>query len=263
MSDDSDLSGSGSDDEPVESGPEEEEDRPATAGHARVTKEQKKAAAQWEAVFAEWPTERAKALSRAERAERNMTHSSLVYGETPFRAVWAAFDRLHALGVCTQGGGNFYDFGSGTGKATLAAVLAHDFHKCRGLEVLAQLHGASMEVLERWNATTHAALPPAKQRCDVRFLNQDIAATEWRDATFVFASCACFNEQLMRTIAEKGEECRAGCIFVGVAKRIDDERHWELLDESEHEMSWGPAPVYIQRRRTAEEELGAALAPGS
>ena len=176
-----------------ESAPEEEEEEQAfaPAGHQRVNKEQKKAAAAWQAAFAEWPTERAKALSRAERAERNMTHSSLVYGETPFRAVWDTFGTLHELGECTKGGGNFYDFGSGTGKATFAALLAHDFHKCRGLELLEALHGASMEVLESWNTNgAHAALSPEKQRTDVRFLHQDIVDTEWRDATFIFASCA-------------------------------------------------------------------------
>lgn len=41
-------------------------------------------------------------------------------------------------------GGAFYDLGSGTGKAVLAAALLHDFDECKGIEIADSLYDVSM-----------------------------------------------------------------------------------------------------------------------
>jgi hypothetical protein len=44
----------------------------------------------------------------------------------------------------------FYDLGSGTGKALFAARLTQDFSRCIGVELLESLHGAAVNVVNRF-----------------------------------------------------------------------------------------------------------------
>lgn len=45
--------------------------------------------------------------------------------------------------ICTNlpPGGNFYDIGSGSGRAVMAARLTQDFNKCVGIELMENLSG--------------------------------------------------------------------------------------------------------------------------
>lgn len=69
--------------------------------------------------------------------------ASLIYGEVGF----------HSFGLCLWGdlmklkpGGVFYDLGSGTGRAVIAATYLHDFEKLVGIEILTGLTDASKEI---------------------------------------------------------------------------------------------------------------------
>jgi len=231
-----------------EYGSDEEPDTPRTAAR-------KAGRRQWDLMFEECSLAHARALSRAEREEKVLTHASLAYGEPTFDAIWDLFLRLDELGERPPPGtGNMYDLGAGTGRAALAAVLAHDFHKARGVELLEGLHGASIGVLERFNGLGLPGLSDAKLRTDVRFLCGDLRDTSWEDATFVVASWACFNEQLVRHVTRQARDVRPGCLFVAVTKPLDDPLRWSTLDEAERRMSWGVCTVYIHKRRTADEE---------
>ena len=230
-------------------------DTPRTAARKAARK-------QWERMFEECSLEDARALSRAEREEKMLTHASLAYGEPTFDAMWDIFQSLDELDE-RPASGNCYDLGAGTGRAALAMVLAHDFHKVRGVELLESLHSASIDVLERFNVQGLPGLGAAKLACDVRFLRGDIRETQWADATFVFASWTCFNEQLVRHITMQARDVRAGCLFVAVTKPLDDPARWTTLDQAERQMSWGAAEVFVHKRKTPEEERAYRATAGS
>lgn len=54
-------------------------------------------------------------------------------------------------GILQQRGGIFYDLGSGTGKAVLAAAIAHEFATCVGIESLEGLFVLSQDLLAAYN----------------------------------------------------------------------------------------------------------------
>ena len=54
-------------------------------------------------------------------------------------------------GVMQVRGGIFYDLGSGTGKAVIAAALMHNFAVCCGIELLEGLHTISLEIQNEYN----------------------------------------------------------------------------------------------------------------
>jgi len=47
----------------------------------------------------------------------------------------------YVCGVVGWVGGSFYDLGSGTGRAVIAAALLHDFDWCYGIELMDSLAG--------------------------------------------------------------------------------------------------------------------------
>ena len=151
-------------------------------------------------LYSECPLQMGKDLSRMERERRDLTDSNLVYGECQYESLGAVFSRIKAKGyMLDQPGGNFYDLGSGLGKAVFTAVLMHDFHKCVGFEFLEQLATSSQDVVKRWKMACKeddTFLPREKQYCDIRFAAEDILTANWRDADVLFISATCFNEKV-------------------------------------------------------------------
>ncbi|CAM9922769.1 unnamed protein product, partial [Ectocarpus sp. 13 AM-2016] len=79
----------------------------------------------------------------------------------------------------------------------------------------------------------------------------------WSDGDCVFANSTCFPEDLMDALARQAEELKPGSIVVTFTKGLDSTA-FEVLSKRRFEMSWGPATVFIHRRR-----LDGEPAPGS
>ncbi|CAB1109286.1 unnamed protein product [Ectocarpus sp. CCAP 1310/34] len=80
---------------------------------------------------------------------------------------------------------------------------------------------------------------------------------DWSDGDCVFANSTCFPEDLMDALARQAEELKPGSIVVTFTKGLDSTA-FEVLSKRRFEMSWGPATVFIHRRR-----LDGEPAPGS
>jgi hypothetical protein len=216
----------------------------------------------FDSLYSECPEQMGKQLSRIERERKDLTDSNLVFGEAIYEPLAQIFKDLKDRGLLGERG-NFYDLGSGTGKAAFTALLMHDFHKCVGIEVLEQLVTMSQDIVKRWKMACKeddTFLPQSKQYCDVRFVNGDLLDTNWKDATCLFITGTCFDEKLMGAIDEKTAACEPGTICLCCTKKLKSDR-WEVLDvKQDVEMSWGPVRVYVQRRVQTEEEAEEAVA---
>ena len=100
-----------------------------------------------------------KAASKRERDEKQLKNTALVYGEVTFETMGIIIEKIRkkygkpfvgtsgATGIL-QGtsGGIFYDLGSGSGKATVAAAILYNFDTCCGVELLESLFSLSLDI---------------------------------------------------------------------------------------------------------------------
>ena len=213
------------------------------------------------------PTTRGKTLSEGERTTRgiNRRGTALTYGEIRFDPFARALGRIKTeFGGLRTDGGVFYDLGSGTGKAVFAAALIHRFERCVGIEVLESLHGAALELQQRWDESIEPRLRyagaresngsdvEAERRAAIEFICGDIAdprVCDWSDATLCFANSTCSPMALMRDLASAAERCAIGTWFVTFTKELPS-AHYVTRSASRHKMSWGAATVFVQEKIT-------------
>lgn len=91
-------------------------------------------------------------------------------------------------------------------------------------------------------------LDPSEMRTAVELSHGDITTAEWSDATFVFTNSTCFTSSLMRELADMSVKLKPGALWVSLTRELPSEE-WDLLLSEQLEMSWGPATIFIQRRR--------------
>ena len=130
----------------------------------------------YDATTQAFPISLGKSVSKKERQERNLVKdSTLIYGEITFETLGMVFEKIKKVyGIPNQGasgsigflqrcGGIFYDLGSGTGKAVIAAAMLHNFDVCYGIEILEGLYSVSLDTLNAYNTKGRAKLPPREQ----------------------------------------------------------------------------------------------------
>lgn len=202
----------------------------------------------FDALALEMPVSAGKRASTEERNQAKNRKSTLVYGEISFESYAIAIEKIkNKYGGLQMPGGVFYDLGHGTGKPSLAAALLHDFDSVNGIEILESLYTLSMRLRSVWMENIHPLLSAAKRRTEVNFFLGDITVEDWSDATLCFANSTCFDDILMRAIADKADLMARGTFFITFTKRLPSDA-WEVLEYESHQMSWGSATVYIQRK---------------
>ena len=96
--------------------------------------------------FSKCSLEMGKTLSKDERDKKALNEEkSLIYGEVDYHSFFRVLRKINP-----NKGGTFYDLGSGTGKAVLAARFTRDFSRCIGIEILQGLHNAAVAVVNRF-----------------------------------------------------------------------------------------------------------------
>jgi len=241
-------------------------------------------------LITDHPLSLGKSLSCREREEKKEKASTLVYGEIEFDSFTASIldvrppskvlsarkvqylnasngsirircilassclfsiEQLkHKWRRLSKPGGVFYDIGSGTGKPVFAACLVHDFDRATGIEILEGLHGASVELLDRWTSDDMQMQLPASKRTDsleVSFLRQDFTTRDLSDATLLFANSTCFDDVLMAKLAAATDKCSKGTLAITFTRRIPSPA-WAVLEHTSRIMSWGGATVYLQEK---------------
>ena len=150
-------------------------------------------------------------------------------------------------GTTSQGNGVFYDLGSGTGKAVVAAALLYPFNKSIGIELLPSLHEQSIKVLQqfqekRTNFTTQVSTQMG-DICNIAW---------WEDADVIYCNTLAFTEELLTIMRALMCKVKAGT-FVMTTGRLNDEGHMDdafvCLEYAMQPFSWGMSTLWLHQRK--------------
>ena len=130
----------------------------------------------YDATTQAFPVTLGKSVSKKEREDRQLAKdATLIYGEFIYETLGLILEKIKkfygkpnkgssgSVGFLQRPGGIFYDLGSGTGKAVIAAAILHNFDVCYGIEILEGLYSTSLDVLNSYNTKGKAKLPPRDQ----------------------------------------------------------------------------------------------------
>jgi SAM-dependent methyltransferase len=194
------------------------------------------------------------------RGGRQISDKSLLYGETyfvPFARALRVVREAH--GGMDKPGQTFVDIGSGTGKATLAAIMLHPFgwKRCVGVEILTPLHDIAVGTLRRFDAAVRSTLPRFQQSTQVELLCGDALAgsvserLRMQQADLGFCCSTVFSGALMSGVARLAGAMPVGAFFVTLTKDLPC-ACWEVLErrtmKGEDMMSFGVYTMIIQRK---------------
>ena len=177
--------------------------------------------------------------------------------------------------------GVFLDLGSGIGRPVFsAACLAHHvFHTVVGIEVLKELHSLAFELnqlYEKEIVPKFGDQAPAAQFLCGDFLSDAVDGDDdinsaWRTADCILINSCCFGDTLWEKVKDKARrEVKKECLVVTLRRSLLDpqsgekvyddshsdadhtnnkDTHWELLETSERQMSWGACEVFVHCKR--------------
>lgn len=153
--------------------------------------------------------------------------------------------------------GNFYDLGSGSGKAVIAMSLIHPFNKLIGIEYLENLVNLGLGVKRNYDNSIQDKFEKYRQVFtfetpnQIEFIQGDFLKQSWEDTSVIFANSTCFSLDMMASIANKAnKECKPGTIIITFTKRLTTlNLDWELRDGFRRLMTWGVATIYVHRRK--------------
>ncbi|CEG48323.1 hypothetical protein F443_05549 [Plasmopara halstedii] len=194
----------------------------------------------YDRIYRNFSVEYGKELSSEARKSSSLIKSSYVYGEINFFSFagvirWIA-PSLPEFAI-------FYDLGSGTGKAVIAASLVHSFDQAIGIELL--------EPLVRCAEKRKMALEKLKSpllKTDIDFIAGSVLTTNWEDGDVVFCHGTCFSDQDWIKISVAAEKLKQGAFFISTTHVLKTGL-FEVVKSASLTMSWGSATVYIHRRR--------------
>ena len=187
--------------------------------------------------------QKAKAISNEERGLLNNKEKSLTYGEIDFASFYKV---LRDIPHWARKRGVFYDLGSGTGRAVIAARLLCDFSVCHGIEILGGLHEEAITVINEYLAS-HCSLQYFGIPMDIDVLCESITEYDWSDGDIVFANSTCFSDDLMVALSDKAEALKKDSIVITFTKSLSSSQ-FEVIKKIRYKMSWGPATVYIHHK---------------
>ena len=84
-------------------------------------------------------------------------------------------------------------------------------------------------------------------------LAADGGGFEWAEVDVAYACSTCFSEGLLSALAgASAAAMKPGSFFITSSAALEHPS-WEVVAEEVHRMSWGPATVYLQRKRLPRE----------
>ena len=136
-------------------------------------------------------------------------------------------------------GGVFWDLGSGTGKALIAAALGrNEFSKICGVEELDNLYNTSVKVIDNFCKKTKTD----KQK--FLLVKGDMTKIDWSDADVIYISSICFPDELIKELEEKGKYLKKGTKIISL-KNWNQTKMYNVIMNMEVKMTWGKNGVYV------------------
>ncbi|TMW57464.1 hypothetical protein Poli38472_003389 [Pythium oligandrum] len=192
----------------------------------------------FEEVYRGYGAEYGKELSREARESSNNIKSSYIYGEILF---FPFAEAIRFVAPSLPEHPIFYDLGSGTGKAVVAASLLQVFDQAIGIEALQPLVTCAEKRVAslRKKTTNHS---------DIDFISGDLLTHSWADGDVVFCHGTCFNDNEWNQISLAAEKMKQGAFFLSTSHVLYSAL-FEVVKSYNFTMSWGTATLYIHRRR--------------
>ncbi|TYZ62281.1 hypothetical protein PybrP1_011400 [[Pythium] brassicae (nom. inval.)] len=193
----------------------------------------------FEDVYRGYGPEYGKELSAEARKSENLIKSSYIYGEILF---FPFADAIRWVAPTLPEHAVFYDLGSGTGKAVIAASLLHPFDQAIGIELLEPLVACADK---RKDALARCGNP---FQTDIEFLHASLLTTSWDKGDVVFCHGTCFSDKEWAEISLAAEKLRQGAYFLSTSHVLQSAL-FEVVRSYNFKMSWGTATLFVHRRR--------------
>lgn len=169
----------------------------------------------FEATFSKLPASEGNRISTVARKERKYESTVLSYGEIKFESFGSLLCNLSKYGVNISGLYNFVDIGSGTGKAVICAALMGVFEKCTGIEIIAELHKTSIQMLKGY----YRHCQTSNEVIAVDFILGDATFIDWSKTDLVFAHATCFDDPTMERLSKTASKMKSGSIIILLSNR--------------------------------------------
>lgn len=182
-------------------------------------------------------------LSRQARQEGDAF--DYTYGEIEFFSFIALIALTHP-DENTQ----FYDLGSGIGKATIACAMVFDLKKSCGIELFTNLYEAALELkkdLEQIPGYEHSTKY-------IEFIHDDFLKVDLSEATLIFINSTAFIGELWEKISQKLAEVAVGATIITISKKLSSNA-FVVKRTTLVNMSWGIATAYIQEHQYQPHDL--------
>jgi SAM-dependent methyltransferase len=137
----------------------------------------------------------------------------------------------------------FYDLGSGTGKAVLAAAMVFQVQKSCGIERFNSLHQAALQ--QQQNLLKHRNY--ASLNTELQFIQADFLTISIDDATLVFVNATAFFKDAWYNIERFLTKTKLQTIIITTSKPLTG-KEFILLKQTWVQMSWGIVKAFIHQR---------------
>ena len=164
-----------------------------------------------------------KELSNIERKKKELTtDKSLNYGEIDYYAFYDSIAILKQFGIKKTNDMIFYDLGSGTGKALVAARLIHDFSKIHGIEIMESLYNEGNKCIEEFNNKILTALNLNTSSNLITSELGSLLDIDWSDGDIVYCNSTAFDQNLMELFSQKASCMKSNSILITYTKPINN-----------------------------------------
>lgn len=171
-------------------------------------------------------------------ARKNQDAMDYVYGEIEFKPFIALLSLCHP-GSTTV----FYDLGSGTGKAVVAAMMVFNLKKAYGIELLTPLHQSAQQQQECLKANPAYA----KKANRLEFIQANFLTSPLHDANLIFINATSFFGDTWQAISRQLEQTQPGTVVITTSKTLCSSL-FKRCKSTIVKMSWGFVEAYIQQR---------------
>lgn len=168
-----------------------------------------------DALYADMTSSSVSVKARSDNEYTN--NMSFVYGDTNLDLLFEVLEFLQP-----KPGDVFYDLGCGGGQVVFYAALAYPFAKCCGIEYLKDLYDFALSRQKRFNFNLANITTSIEHKLpEIVFVNNDFTQVDLSDANIIFTYSTCFDDELMKKLAETLEkQLKPGSKVVTITKPL-------------------------------------------
>lgn len=170
------------------------------------------------------------------RSRNNINSSNFVYGEIKISSFCDILDFINL-----NENDIFYDLGSGSGKAVLAAYLYKNPQKAIGIEYIPDLVEVAKKSLKKLEEKLSSNL-------NIEFINADMRNYDFSNGTCFFIHATTWQEDLMNPIKETLKKTNSGTKIILVTKSFEEPKYFKLLKTEIYPFDWGEGTVRFYLR---------------